>query len=232
MTKEFDMSTHSLKLGTQSLIEASAGTGKTTALENLVLRLLIDGVTMPDGSSRQLEISEILLVTFTEAATAELIQRVRERIVSDLKTHEKNDREALSLRRALLSFDENSISTIHGFCRKMLNNFTFESNSRFNLELINDDRPFLEEVVNDYWRTNFYNIEDELELKIIKYLDWKPKDLLALLKSIQSAPLTEIVIPVEQDSVDSAYTEFRDYCLNSNLPHVMDEKKDNFQKGF
>jgi exodeoxyribonuclease V beta subunit len=232
MIKEFDMSTHSLKLGTQSLIEASAGTGKTTALENLVLRLLIEGLVLPDGSTRQLEISEILLVTFTEAATAELIHRVREKILSSLKTYGKNDKEALILRRALLSFDENSISTIHGFCRKMLNNFSFESNSRFNLELINDDRPFLEEVVNDYWRTKFYNIDDELELKVIKYLDWKPKDLLALLKSIQSAPLTEIAIPVIQANIHDLYAEFEEYCLNSDLPHLMDEKKDNFKKDF
>jgi len=232
MIKEFDMSTHSLKLGTQSLIEASAGTGKTTALENLVLRLLLEGVVLPDGNTRQLEISEILLVTFTEAATAELIHRVREKILSTLKTYEKNDKEALILRRALLSFDENSISTIHGFCRKMLNNFSFESNSRFNLELISDDRPFLEEVVNDYWRTKFYNIDDELELKIIKSLDWKPKDLLALLKNIQSAPLTDITAVVAQDSLRDLYAEFEECCLNSDLLYLLGEKKDNFKKYF
>ena len=170
MIRDFDILTHPLELGTQSLIEASAGTGKTTALENLVLRLLLDGVVQPDGSLRQLELSEILLVTFTEAATAELIQRVREKISSTLESYEKDDKNALVLRRALLCFDENAIFTIHGFCRKMLYNFTFESNSRFNLELISDDRPFLEEVVNDYWRTKFYNIDDELE----KMHTWKP----------------------------------------------------------
>ncbi len=232
MTREFDILTHPLKLGTQSLIEASAGTGKTTALENLVLRLLIDGVVLPDGSSRQLKLSEILLVTFTEAATAELIQRVREKISKGLEDYEKNDKIALVLRRALLSFDENSISTIHGFCKKMLNSFAFESNSRFNLELINDDRVFLDEVVNDYWRTKFYNIDDELELKIIKTSVWNPQILRDLLKSLQSAPLTEIAEPVIENSLHDTYAEFEKYCLNSKLPHLLDEKKDNFKKVF
>lgn len=232
MIREFDISTHPLKLGTQSLIEASAGTGKTTALENLVLRLLIEGVVQPDGSIRQLELSEILLVTFTEAATAELIQRVRDKISKTLASYEKNDKNALILRRALLSFDENSISTIHGFCRKMLNNFSFESNSRFNLELISDDRPFLDEVVNDYWRTKFYDIDDELELRIIKASGWNPKVLRELLKSFQSAPLTEISAPQNNSSWRDAYIEFEGYCLNSNLLEVLRERNDNFTGKF
>ena len=174
------MLTHPLNLGTQSLIEASAGTGKTTALENLVLRLLIDGVVQPDGSLRQLELSEILLVTFTEAATAELIQRVRENIFDALELLKNNELTddvtskiiqnsckskkeiTLALHMALLSFDENAISTIHGFCQKMLGNFTFESNSRFKLELISDDRPFLDEVVNIL----FYSFHDLAKLFI------------------------------------------------------------------
>ncbi|MFA6715525.1 MAG: UvrD-helicase domain-containing protein, partial [Victivallaceae bacterium] len=136
MSNEFNILTHPLRMGTQSLIEAGAGTGKTTALENLVLRLLIDGVTLPDGGSRRLAISEILLVTFTEAATAELIQRVRSsisRALDILKNGEFNDdicskilqnssgkKEEIkaALHMALLSFDENAISTIHGFCQK------------------------------------------------------------------------------------------------------------------
>ena len=232
MNREFDIDTHPLRLGTQSLIEASAGTGKTTALENLVLRLLLEGVVKPDGTVRQLELSEILLVTFTEAATAELIQRVRDKISKSLEEYDKNDKNALILRRALLSFDENSISTIHGFCRKMLNNFSFESNSRFNLELINDDRPFLQEVVNDYWRAEFYNISDELEEKIIKFYGWKPKDLHDLLKSIQSAPLTEISAPRNDSSWREAYTEFEEYCLNIDLLYKLKDCLENFSSVF
>ena len=212
------------------MIEASAGTGKTTALENLMLRLLIEGVVQPDGSLRQLEISEILLVTFTEAATAELIQRVRKKILNSLKLYENDKKITLILRMALLNFDKNAIFTIHGFCRKMLNNFTFESNSRFNLELINDDRAFLDEVVNDYWRMKFYNINDELEEKIIKAYKWEPKILHKLLRSIQSAPLTKIIKPDNQGLLQDSYAEFEKYCLaNKKLLYTLKEKINNFK---
>ena len=249
MIKEFDILRQPLELGTQSLIEASAGTGKTTALENLVLRLLIDGVATPDGERRMLKISEILLVTFTEAATDELIQRVRDNISHALEMLKKDEFEddvtgrilansakskkdmQLALHLALLSFDENAISTIHGFCRKMLSNFAFESNSRFNLELISDDRPFLQELVNDYWRANFYAI-DEMEAKILKASNWNPGILHKLLKSIQSAPLTEISMPETCDDLHDSYIEFEKYCLHSKLPHLMAKKKDNFKKDF
>jgi exodeoxyribonuclease V beta subunit len=250
MIKEFDILTHPLNFGTQSLIEASAGTGKTTALENLVLRLLIDGAVQADGSLRQLELSEILLVTFTEAATAELIQRVRENIshalellksdelsddiTSNILQNSRKSREeiTLALRMALLNFDENAISTIHGFCKKMLSNFTFESNSRFNLELISDDRPFLEEVVNDYWRMKFYNINDELEEKIIKAYKWKPGVLHSLFRNIQSAPLTEVIAPVAQNSLHDSYADFEEYCLSSNLLYLLNDCAGNFGSAF
>ena len=60
--------------GTQ-LIEASAGTGKTWTLCGLVLRLLLE---------RALPVAEILVVTFTNAATAELRERIRARIAETL----------------------------------------------------------------------------------------------------------------------------------------------------
>jgi exodeoxyribonuclease V beta subunit len=251
MTNEFDILTHPLQMGTQSLIEASAGTGKTTALENLVLRLLIDGISLPDGR-RRLEISEILLVTFTEAATAELIQRVRDNIshaLDMLKTGEfADDMTAKILRNslrpeeetrsellwALHSFDENAISTIHGFCQKMLSNFAFESGSRFNLELITDDRPFLDELVNDYWRGKFYNIDSGLEKKILKAYNWSPGILHELLINIQRAPLTEIAAPEAFDlhALHASCAEFKSYCQDSKELAVLKKKTANFSKNF
>ncbi|MDD5598709.1 MAG: exodeoxyribonuclease V subunit beta [Victivallaceae bacterium] len=248
MPNEFNILTHPLRLGTQSLIEAGAGTGKTTALENLVLRLLIDGVTLPDGGSRQLAISEILLVTFTEAATAELIQRVRNsisRALAILKNGDfgedicskilrnscvPEDEIKASLHMALLSFDENAISTIHGFCQKMLSNFAFESNSRFNLELITDERPFLEELVNDYWRENFYRIDSGLEKNVLKSYGWNPGILHALLRNIQRAPLTEIAAPegFNIDTLQDACAGFKAYCRGSKEFYIFKERTGNF----
>jgi exodeoxyribonuclease V beta subunit len=256
MSKDFDVLTHPLRFGTRSLIEASAGTGKTTALENLVLRLLIEGVEQADGTFRQLKISEILLVTFTEAATAELIHRVRDNIsraLDILKKEEINpasditsqiiaqslqsgikSREQIvaALRMAVLSFDENAISTIHGFCQKMLSNYSFESNSRFNLELISDDLPFLEEVVNDYWRKNFYDL-GELEQKILKDNNWKPELFYKLLKDINGSPFVEIScsVSVKLAELHKLYDKLKQYCFdNKELIYLLYEARDNFKK--
>ena len=262
MISDFDVLKHPLKSGRQNLIEASAGTGKTTALENLVLRLIIDGLEQSDGTLRRLEMSEILLVTFTEAATSELIQRVRaniQRALELLKNQEldtaddivaqilrnslrdgRDENEiVLALRMALLNFDENAISTIHGFCQKMLSNFTFESKSRFNLELITDDRSYRDEVVNDYWRINFYNISSELEKKIFKTKKWEPQILRKLLDRIQSSPATEIDSLADLggrkevlNEMQSLYVEFEQYCAESILLHLLADKTTNFKKAY
>ena len=262
MISDFDVLKHPLKAGRQNLIEASAGTGKTTALENLVLRLIIDGLEQPDGTLRRLEISEILLVTFTEAATCELIQRVRANILralellknqeldtaddivaqilnNSLQSGRAENEIVLALRMALLNFDENAISTIHGFCQKMLSNFTFESKSRFNLELITDDRSYRDEVVNDYWRINFYNISSKLEKKIFKTKKWEPQILRKLLDRIQSSPATEIDSLADLggrqavlNEMQELYVGFEQYCAESNLLHLLAEKAGNFKSAY
>jgi len=143
------------------LIEASAGTGKTYAITGLFLRLLVEG---------NLGVPEILVVTFTEAATAELKDRIRARLRQvarafaegggeDLFLNElvrrQGDRErsAAAIGEALRAFDLAAISTIHGFCLRMLRENAFESGSLFDSELLPDQRSLTREVVEDFWRT-------------------------------------------------------------------------------
>lgn len=112
-----------------AVIEASAGTGKTFTLEHLVLDLIING---------EAGIEEILIVTFTEAAARELRERVRTLIrkIHDSSETEKpggsetcswkvNEATRSRLREALFRFDGASISTIHGFCRRILSEQAF-----------------------------------------------------------------------------------------------------------
>ncbi|NDG55146.1 MAG: hypothetical protein EBX56_04160, partial [Betaproteobacteria bacterium] len=98
-----------------NLIEASAGTGKTWALCALYMRLLLEC---------KLDVQQILVVTFTKAATAELRERIRLRIAQslrDLKAQDHPDSDALGrLEHALESMDEAAIFTIHGFCQRAL----------------------------------------------------------------------------------------------------------------
>ncbi len=91
-----------------AILEASAGTGKTFAIENIVARKLVEG-DLP------LTLDQILVVTFTDAAVVDLRQRIYKKI-----RKEYDDTRDIRLDDALQTFHEASISTIHGFCSKMI----------------------------------------------------------------------------------------------------------------
>ncbi|SCA63607.1 hypothetical protein SCG7086_AX_00080 [Chlamydiales bacterium SCGC AG-110-P3] len=120
------------------LLEASAGTGKTFSIENVVVRLLIDSDEPPS-------LDQIAVVTFTRAATRELATRIRQRIQQSidqlgdgdsppdylLSVIEKGERSIRSasqrLERALACYDDAQIFTIHGFCTRLLSEYGFEA---------------------------------------------------------------------------------------------------------
>ena len=155
------------------LIEAGAGTGKTYAIAGLYVRLIVE---------RALPVKEILVVTFTLAATAELTDRIRRKLREALKAFSREEirdeflralvgacpdsaarREVCKrLRAALRDFDEAAIFTIHGFCRRMLHEHAFESGALFDTELVTDQRRLKDEIVQDFWRTRFYGALPEL----------------------------------------------------------------------
>ncbi|MBI1814565.1 MAG: exodeoxyribonuclease V subunit beta [Deltaproteobacteria bacterium] len=146
-----------------NLIEASAGTGKTHTITNLYVRMLLE---------LRLYVSQILVVTYTNAATAELRTRVRRRLHQALAAFDENGTsgdefldQLVTARRAhgsvaqdrewlvdaLHGFDEAAIFTIHGFCQRMLQENAFESAVAFDTELISNQSPLLTEVVQDFW---------------------------------------------------------------------------------
>ena len=143
MTRVLDPAT--IKLDGIQLIEASAGTGKTYTITQLFIRLLVE---------KKINIEHILVVTFTEAATAELRDRIRSMLRKALEVFEqgKSDepffkalldrvdaqkaREDIDL--ALKSYDLAAIHTIHGFCRRILTENAFESGVPFDSEIVKD----------------------------------------------------------------------------------------------
>jgi len=158
----FDATHVSLEKGT-TLIEASAGTGKTYSIAALYLRLVLE---------ESVPVQAILAVTYTTAATQELRERVRARLQAALTELQcgtvkdeivakylanAGDRAAAlrALELALQSFDEARIFTIHGFCQRVLQEHAFESGTRYGAELVPDSKPLLEEVANDFWRNRF-----------------------------------------------------------------------------
>ena len=145
-----------------NLIEANAGTGKTWTITALYLRLLLEAERSVDA---------ILVVTFTEAATAELRDRIRNRIVEARAAFESGhgdddlltalleriaDRPSALLRltRALREFDQAPIYTIHAFCQRVLGDSAFESGMPFRTEILVDQTALLQEIVEDFWRSD------------------------------------------------------------------------------
>ncbi|MCF1426673.1 MAG: exodeoxyribonuclease V subunit beta [Shewanella sp.] len=165
-----------LPLNGRRLIEASAGTGKTYTISGLYLRLLLGQQNMP-----ALTCEQILVVTFTNAATEELRDRIRRRIrlcfqrfiglpvqddfIEKLYSACPETEHPLALKRldlALKSLDEAAIFTIHGFCQRILSDMAFESALLFESEFTLDDSQYLAQSVRDYWRASCYPLSETL----------------------------------------------------------------------
>ncbi len=149
-----------------NLIEASAGTGKTYSIAILVVRLVLE---------KKLPIKEILMVTFTKAAVAELEERIRlfirsaykvslgehigdETITNLVNNYPHPEEASRLLKEAVLFLDETSVLTIHSFCQKTLNEFAFETNQLFGAETIQDTSAILQQEINRFWRKNVTTI--------------------------------------------------------------------------
>ena len=152
-----------LPLRGSNLIEASAGTGKTYTIAELYLRLITES---------GIPVERLLVVTYTNAATAELRERLRARLVAALELL-RGDQVAAGgqayrarleaagvdiasarqrIARALLGFDRAAILTIHGFCQRALTDRAFESGMPFASEMLSDQSQLLQQIVDDFWR--------------------------------------------------------------------------------
>ena len=177
-----------------TLIEASAGTGKTYTITALMARLIAQGFP----------VESILVVTFTEAAAAELKLRIRGRLSQCLaadwpgdlggpmgpmgpgdsenaKENEETPVDELSkffsdqpdpglirqrLAHALTCFDQACIMTIHSFCFQTLKENAFESGAYFDMELLTDSSSFFDQVCMDFFMTRINDL-DPLMLKFL-----------------------------------------------------------------
>ena len=152
-----------------TVLEASAGTGKTYAIAALATRYVAEGVPL----------DRILLVTFTRMATGELRERVRERLV----TAERGLDDALAgvpagesdavvrllaagspdevrtrrdnIARAVADFDSATIATTHGFCEEVLSGLGVAGDVEPDYVFIEDPRDLVEEVVDDLYIRKF-----------------------------------------------------------------------------
>lgn len=208
--EEFDV--FNCPLSGRILIEASAGTGKTWNIGGLYLRLLLE---------KQLEVKQILVVTFTRAATAELRDRIRGRIAKalsylngvddladdtfllellgrQLETGNTHAELTSRLQLAFESFDQAAIFTIHSFCQRALATTAFSAGVAFTIRTETVDEEMVLEAVQDFWRRHIAN--GHLSAAFSAWLEKKrvtPEKLMLLLRRHLRKPLAHVLWPDE-----------------------------------
>lgn len=250
--KPKQLSLASFDLDKSSMIEASAGTGKTFTISNLVVRLLIEGIKK-GNSSEPLDIENILIVTFTNAAASDLRARVLQKIhecrisFDQIKNGDKtieelektfkevaihcfekyshNTIDGISidniknvasvfsrlLTRAERNIDRASISTIHSFCNKALNQiYSFEAGRAFNVNLTQDISLEQKEAKLTVWRSLFYNdngFDRDLLLNLLGFTDPENDTLKKAVKALEKVRLIDPDEGYYGFSVKSYYEE-------------------------
>ncbi|MCC5854087.1 MAG: exodeoxyribonuclease V subunit beta [Idiomarina sp.] len=194
------------------LIEASAGTGKTYTIAALFVRLVIQHGRNDTAFHKPLQPKNILVMTFTRAATAELADRIRARLseaasyfrldadtksaadpfLQALKREAMEASEGLSLaglarqlELAAQSMDEAAVSTIHGWCQKMLTEHAFASGSLFEQQIETDEDRLRQAAAEDYFRRFVYPAPQAYLEDLLKLLK-TPEELLR--KVVRTAP--------------------------------------------
>lgn len=209
------------------LLEASAGTGKTFAMEHVFVRLVLANIPL----------EEILAVTFTRAATRELKERIRtnlEKALAMCSGEEASSWEYLApfmgleeaillLTQALKGFDRCQIFTIHGFCYRMLQEFAFEA-GRFSLS---DPEDFLEtskkmrSAMERFWEEGLP--PDLLCPEQIAHLFGKYDTLQEL-----GTALLRSQKPMDENSFLKQHRQFISCLKNWTLPVSLSELQDEF----
>jgi exodeoxyribonuclease V beta subunit len=209
----FDLYNESLD-GTK-LIEASAGTGKTFTLSGLYIRYIIEKKLLPEN---------ILVLTFTKAATAELKTRLRNQLI-ECKNHlvgielvkaednpalfklyesyKSNEKALKYIEIALICFDQAAIYTINSFCQKVIDDYNSDCGSPVFQELI-IKKEHVKKYVYDFWRIQQKNTPSEF-LAMLPNLD----ETIATINSLLSKSHYHHIVPeIEWDDTENLYNEF------------------------
>ena len=181
--------------GRTTVLEASAGTGKTFALAGLVTRYLAEGVATLD---------EMLLITFSRAASRELRERVRAQVSqtvaalcdpaadapNELVAHlmrgsaADRDQRCGRLRDALAGFDAATIATTHEFCSMVLKSLGVAGDTDAGVTLVESLEDLLTQIVDDLYLARFASERDDAALS--------HPDALALARAVISDPCAEL----------------------------------------
>ncbi|MBU4348063.1 UvrD-helicase domain-containing protein, partial [Patescibacteria group bacterium] len=225
------------------LLEASAGTGKTFAIEQIVVRLLLE-------KEEPAAIDEILVVTFTKAATKELKLRIRSNIEKNLQLLKKAksqksevqticydylrpflindrtiDRSVERLEEALLFYDQAQIFTIHGFCYRMLKEFAFYAKVKLSLEE-GDNSKLIKEAIVDHLK--YLLDKKKYGPQQISLLISKNRNIGLLIEKLIKK-LDEEVFIKEEIHVDTIFNKFCTFLNKSPLNYEFEKLLEDFE---
>ena len=215
MSSAHALNAHRFPLRGSHLIEASAGTGKTWTIAALYVRLVLGhGTQDTEGGTapvRPMLPQDVLVMTFTRAATRELSDRIRARLTEaaqvfrgtaetddafliELKDeyHEGPQREQAAYRLALAAqaMDDAAVYTIDAWCQRMLREHAFDSGNLFEENLVGDEAALRMEAVQDYWRQQLYPMPTAMVAQVQGI--WRDVDTLeADMRALMGVPLAE-----------------------------------------
>ncbi len=199
------------------LIEASAGTGKTYTIAALFVRLVLGHGRLPHNGqgqahqeqtayARALLPSDILVMTFTKAATQELSSRIQARLVEVAEAFRQDEghpiedafilellqayptssarlQAAWQLNQAALCMDEASVFTIDAWCQKVLKEHAIHTGQPFDEELVVNEQSLRLSAVQDFWRKTVYAMDVDLARHFKGMLPNEVADLVSLVES-------------------------------------------------
>lgn len=205
MSTAHALNAHTFPLRGSHLIEASAGTGKTWTIAALYVRLVLGHGGANTAPVRPMLPQDVLVMTFTRAATRELSDRIRARLteaaqvfrgiaetdddfLKQLKEEyavgEAREQAAHRLALAAQAMDDAAVYTIDAWCQRMLREHAFDSGSLFEENLVGDEAALRLEAVQDYWRQQLYPMATSMVAQVQRVWSDVPaldKDMRALM---------------------------------------------------
>jgi exodeoxyribonuclease V beta subunit len=211
MSTALALNAHTFPLRGSHLIEASAGTGKTWTIAALYVRLVLGHGQEGSAPVRPMLPQDVLVMTFTRAATRELSDRIRARLteaaqvfrgmtetdddfLQQLKAQypegEPREQAAHRLALAAQAMDDAAVYTIDAWCQRMLREHAFDSGSLFEENLVGDEAALRLEAVQDYWRQQLYPMGTDRVTQVLGV--WR--DVTALeqdMRALMAVPLDD-----------------------------------------
>ncbi|MBU1919773.1 UvrD-helicase domain-containing protein [bacterium] len=166
------------------LVEAAAGTGKTTLLISRILNLIL---------TKEVSLTRIVAITFTEKAAGELKQRLRAELEKQIQNDPASE-QAARFRDALTELDLMPVNTIHGFCRDLIQQLPIEAE-------VDPDFTVLDDAGETALKDEFWE-------------SWLTEQLAA--ECVPLRPLFELDLPLTPDSHRLSLRELFDDLVENN----------------